>query len=178
VPWSTFEHSDSYRAMISAAPQVAHPQPLAASEAEPEPPTECFYVRFAKEWITADDAARQSIKEWIEGWYSIDKDTPTASSAPKAEGEAVNRDNLIEQAFQLVFEGYNEPRDRHNGDHGYIMFLRGKLTTAFGILQRVTGRATWAADNCTQPPSEANRAREGGDVVAKPQPKFYTGQQD
>jgi hypothetical protein len=52
---------------------------------------ESFYVRFAKEWITADDKSREDIKGWVEGWYESDNTpAPAASAQPQApQAEAV-----------------------------------------------------------------------------------------
>jgi hypothetical protein len=53
---------------------------------------ESFYVRFAKEWITADDKSREDIKGWVEGWYESDNTpAPAASAQPQApQGEAMD----------------------------------------------------------------------------------------
>lgn len=62
------------------AGRCAAPQPLEAlAPAAPE----SFYVRFAKEWITASEDERQRISEWMTGWYG----EPAAPVA--AVGEAV-----------------------------------------------------------------------------------------
>jgi hypothetical protein len=51
-----------FRADLAA---IAAPSVLPAQE-------ESFYVRFAKEWITASDNERKSIGEFVEGWGPID----------------------------------------------------------------------------------------------------------
>ena len=81
--------------------------------------------------------------------------------------EPSERENDIESAFQLVYEGYSKARDAHCDDHGYITFLRGKLTSAFGLLQRVTGRAKWKP-YLTQKQAEPSE-RTAHEIVAEQQ---------
>lgn len=57
-----------------------------------------------------------------------------------ADATNINREHQIEEAFQLCFQGYNSPGSEHQDTFSYMVFLRKKLTDAFSILQKVTGR--------------------------------------
>jgi hypothetical protein len=57
------------------------------------------------------------------------------SDSAKAVGEP------FDEALKLVYEAYAKPRDQFHEDHGYIVFLRGKITKAFSLLQSIKSAA-------------------------------------
>lgn len=117
------------------AGRCAAPQPLEAmAPAAPE----SFYVRFAKEWITASEDERQRISEWMTGWYG----EPAAPVA--AVGEAVGEDEPMRSRWPLdaaanMLTAYAElvrATGRYAEEH-YLPEVQGvieELRAAHGIL--------------------------------------------
>lgn len=88
------------------------------------------------------------------GYVAEDTRCPNCNPESAQQDE---READIEKAFQAVYSGYNKARDTYKDDNGYVLFLRGRMSVAFGLLQRATGRAHW------NPYPAAQQVQAGGE---------------
>lgn len=61
---------------------------------------------------------------------------PTQLCGEDAANGVMGEREALEDVFLLIFEAYSADRASWYSDDGYISFMRRKITTAFGILQK------------------------------------------